>query len=78
MDTAGLDLTFVEEQYDSKGKLVKTVPLAPGGAKIAVTDANKKRYLTLLARHRLGLLAQPHLPDARCAARAGGSSQAAV
>ena len=65
IDDAGLDLTFTEETYNSKGKLLKTVPLVPDGDKLAVRDSNKKRYLTLLARHRLGLLAQPYLTQTR-------------
>jgi E3 ubiquitin-protein ligase HUWE1 len=63
IDDAGLDLTFAVETYNAKGKLLKTVPLVPEGDKLAVRDSNKKRYLTLLARHRLGLLAQPHLAE---------------
>jgi hypothetical protein len=65
VDGAGLDLTFTEELYNSKGKLLKTVALIPNGDKVAVTDANKKRYLTLLARYRLNLLNEPALPQAR-------------
>jgi hypothetical protein len=63
IDDAGLDLMFVEERYSKKGVLLSATPLVPGGDKLPVTDANKKRYLTLLARFRLGLAPAPHRPD---------------
>ena len=65
IDHAGLDLTFSEETFDSKGKLLKTTPLLPGGERLPVTDLNKRRYLLLLARHRLNLVAQPSQSQAR-------------
>jgi hypothetical protein len=52
-----------EEHYAAGGKLTETVELVPGGAKVNVTDANKKMYLTLLARHRLGLSRRPYNTD---------------
>lgn len=66
IDDAGLDLTMTEEEYGANGKLLKTIPLVPGGDKVPVKEWNKKRYLTLLARYRLGLLPQPHLPSGIC------------
>ena len=44
---------------------LRTIPLVPGGEKTVVKDSNKKKYLTLLARHRLGLVAQPWDHQAR-------------
>eukprot|EP00961_Rhodomonas_salina_P162521 2188996-Rhodomonas_salina.2 len=55
-----------QEEYGANGKLLKTIPLVPGGDKVPVKEWNKKRYLTLLARYRLGLLPQPHLPSGIC------------
>jgi len=59
IDEAGLDLHFVEETYSKTGSLLRSVELLPGGSKVPVNDANKRRYLRLLALHRLALLPQP-------------------
>jgi hypothetical protein len=49
-----MELTFSEEEYDEKGKLVKCVDLIPNGSKKPVTAENKKQYLNALAQYRLG------------------------
>lgn len=64
IDDAGLDLTMTEEHYAPGGKLIKTIELEPGGGKVEVNDSNKRKYLTLLARYRLGLSPAPHKTDA--------------
>lgn len=46
-----LDLNFTEE-VDYFGR-TETVELKPGGANIKVTEANKREYVNLLARHRM-------------------------
>ena len=51
-DVAGIiDNTFADEDI-SFGE-VKSVELKPGGADIAVTDANKHEYVELIVKHRL-------------------------
>lgn len=52
-DVAELELTFSEEEYDTNGRLKKTVELIPGGAKKKVTSENKEQYLNALALYRL-------------------------
>ena len=47
-----LDLTFTQEEVKSGGELV-TVELVPNGARTAVTETNKKAYITALARYLL-------------------------
>lgn len=47
-----MDLVFAEEEYEA-GRLVRVVELVPGGAKVKVTDSNKRHYLDCLAQHRL-------------------------
>jgi hypothetical protein len=49
-----MELTFSEEEYDEKGKLVKCVDLIPNGSKKPVTAKNKEKYLNALAQYRLG------------------------
>jgi len=46
-----------------QGTLLRATNLLPGGDNVAVTDSNKRQYLTLLARLRLGLAPQPHKPE---------------
>lgn len=50
IERSGLDLTFVVEMDDGT-----EVPLVPGGETIAVTDANKERYLRLWCRYTMGV-----------------------
>lgn len=52
-DVTDMELTFSEEEYDSNGKLVKTVELIAGGSKKKVTGENKEQYLNALAHYRL-------------------------
>lgn len=52
-DVSDMELVFAEEEYDEQGKLLRTVELIPGGARIPVDNANKHRYLDALAQHRL-------------------------
>lgn len=47
-----LELTFTQEEIHQGGE-VTTVELVPGGARIPVTDANKKTYISALARYLL-------------------------
>ena len=47
-----LDLTFTQEEVRPGGEVV-TVDLVPNGAKIAVTDNNKKAYISALAKYLL-------------------------
>ena len=46
-----LDLTFTAES-DFFGK-TEVVELVPGGREIKVTEANKRDYVNLIARHRM-------------------------
>jgi E3 ubiquitin-protein ligase HUWE1 len=46
-----LDLTFTAES-DFFGK-TEVVELVPGGRDIRVTEANKREYVNLIARHRM-------------------------
>merc|ERR1719397_1351096 len=47
-----LDLTFTQEEVKAGGEVV-TVELLPNGARTAVTESNKKAYITALARYLL-------------------------
>jgi E3 ubiquitin-protein ligase HUWE1 len=59
-DIAGvLDLTFAEET-DFFGRR-QVAELVPGGAAIKVTDANKRVYVDLVARHRMTNAIRPQI-----------------
>ena len=50
IEDSGLDLFFVAGSDDGS----TLDPLVPGGEDIAVTDANKERYVSLWCRHEMG------------------------
>lgn len=53
LDRNEIEISFVEEVYDTMGQLVKTIDLIPNGSKIRVRNSNKNQYLDALATHRL-------------------------
>ena len=60
-DFEELEQYFVEEELDSDGSVLKTVPLKPGGASTLVTQSNKLQYLDLLANYRLCKRVKQHI-----------------
>ncbi|CAM9483914.1 unnamed protein product [Phaeothamnion confervicola] len=56
-ETLGLDMTVTTEHFGAK----LVMELVPGGAGVAVTDANKDEYLRLRLRHRMLDAVRPQL-----------------
>ncbi|XP_013414095.1 apoptosis-resistant E3 ubiquitin protein ligase 1 [Lingula anatina] len=52
-DPADMDMHFVEEEYNEKNELERTVNLIPNGAQVPVTKANRHQYLDALAQYQL-------------------------
>ncbi|KAG5191938.1 E3 ubiquitin-protein ligase NEDD4 [Tribonema minus] len=61
-DGLGLDFTVVSEHFGLK----EVTELAPDGAHVAVTDANKHEYLKLMLRHRVVGRIEPQLWQLIC------------
>jgi E3 ubiquitin-protein ligase HUWE1 len=53
IDDLGLELYFTAEQEDAFGGRGAEVELVPGGAAVAVTDANKWEYVSKVAAHKM-------------------------
>ncbi|XP_037072935.1 apoptosis-resistant E3 ubiquitin protein ligase 1-like [Pollicipes pollicipes] len=52
-ELAAFELTFVDEEFDDRGRLAQTVELRSGGARTPVTVDNRLEYLQALAQYRL-------------------------
>jgi E3 ubiquitin-protein ligase HUWE1 len=59
LEDLGLELTFTMDT-DEFG-VHRAVELVPGGASVAVTDANKREYVRLVTLHKLTLAIQPQI-----------------